>query len=1045
MRMTDIHVERFGVWRDLHLQLPENNLSILYGPNEAGKSTLMRFVRAMLYGFPPGRPSNNVASLSGGTGTLEVEHDRRRFRIQRVDNQANRGDVIVTSLDQYPAPYNLLDLMLNGVEEEVFEKVFAVGLREIQELGTLQDGEVADRIYGLTLGPDGQKLIGSAEKFRARRAELLDAAKGDGRLASLFDRHDRLSSDLRLHDKRMRQHRELCRERARLEAEIGTQKQRHSNLQSELRGHLVMQRIHGPWKHVADCEAELSTLRTVQDFPERGIERLEKFEYDLKEATAAKLKLADNARNSRSQANKLRLPSSYRMHAGSIQGLIDQKTWIRQVQDKIAGIQLHTEPLQMELELRLEALGPGWSVKRLETFDTSPAAHFRLVNVARAFRAAVARRSKAHRIINRLDVYCNEKTTQISQGMQTHNVTSIEHGLLSTRRLLANLEHIGKFKVQHAEFQQRQISLDEERERIESRLILPPWVYFVLVLFGISGFGMLIYGLNSGLQLNQVVGAVYTLLIVTCGGICWAIKNHFETETQQRLDQVNEQTDANLRRIRETQEQTKQLITPDLLAYHSAMGQSPDGFSEAELIKKLAQRSTALEGLRRDEQALMARRQRLSDLQTQQALREREVGIARQNWQDLMSSLGFAPNSSVEQAFEAWRLVTEACEIRRRLEALLREQQQQKWIVQSYERRICEIGLRITGVEMDGNQAWDHFQSWEQLLTAHMENRPERIRLKKEAKSRMREAGEYHALTQDLKTQKAALLVQAGTTDRQEFLDRAEKAARRIALLEELTEARMQLERAMGSDRDLAITEDLLHSYDPTTTRQRVESLKQDIASIELDLQRGFEQLGSLKHEIRQLETNRDTSRLRFEREQIAAELDETLGEWVATELAGHSLLGLRGHFERTCQPVTLADASRHLERLTVGKYRNVWTPLGERQLRIDDEKQRTLSVEQLSRGTREQLFLSIRLALVEELARQGVRLPMVLDDVLVNFDQERSQAATDVLRDFASKGHQVLLFTCHRHLAEQAEAQGMQPIWLPGRESLATTERLAG
>ena len=129
-----------------------------------------------------------------------------------------------------------------------------------------------------------------------------------------------------------------------------------------------------------------------------------------------------------------------------------------------------------------------------------------------------------------------------------------------------------------------------------------------------------------------------------------------------------------------------------------------------------------------------------------------------------------------------------------------------------------------------------------------------------------------------------------------------------------------------------------------------------------------------------------------------------------------------------------------------MGKYRNVWTPLGERQLRIDDDQNRTLRVEQLSRGTREQLFLAIRLALVEELARQGTRLPMVLDDVLVNFDQERSEAATEVLRDFAQKGYQVLLFTCHRHLAERAETQGLQPIWLPGKETLqASAERLAG
>ena len=40
-----------------------------------------------------------------------------------------------------------------------------------------------------------------------------------------------------------------------------------------------------------------------------------------------------------------------------------------------------------------------------------------------------------------------------------------------------------------------------------------------------------------------------------------------------------------------------------------------------------------------------------------------------------------------------------------------------------------------------------------------------------------------------------------------------------------------------------------------------------------------------------------------------------------------------------TCQPATLALASKYLEKLTRGRYRNVWTPLGQRELRVDDER----------------------------------------------------------------------------------------------------------
>ena len=67
----------------------------------------------------------------------------------------------------------------------------------------------------------------------------------------------------------------------------------------------------------------------------------------------------------------------------------------------------------------------------------------------------------------------------------------------------------------------------------------------------------------------------------------------------------------------------------------------------------------------------------------------------------------------------------------------------------------------------------------------------------------------------------------------------------------------------------------------------------------------------------------------------------------------------------------------------------------------------------QLSRGTTEQLYLSIRLGLAQELARRGVALPLVMDDVLVHFDPERARGMAEVLGVFARE-HQVLFFTCH-------------------------------
>ncbi|MCH7685807.1 MAG: hypothetical protein IH899_03860 [Planctomycetes bacterium] len=110
----------------------------------------------------------------------------------------------------------------------------------------------------------------------------------------------------------------------------------------------------------------------------------------------------------------------------------------------------------------------------------------------------------------------------------------------------------------------------------------------------------------------------------------------------------------------------------------------------------------------------------------------------------------------------------------------------------------------------------------------------------------------------------------------------------------------------------------------------------------------------------------------------------------------------------------------------------------------VDDQDGRTLKVEQLSGGTREQLFLSIRFALMDEFRRRGIELPMILDDVIVNFDHHRADAAVETLQELTARGHQILFFTCHMHLAQLFENRGAKLIRLPENRTM-NEERRAG
>ena len=92
---------------------------------------------------------------------------------------------------------------------------------------------------------------------------------------------------------------------------------------------------------------------------------------------------------------------------------------------------------------------------------------------------------------------------------------------------------------------------------------------------------------------------------------------------------------------------------------------------------------------------------------------------------------------------------------------------------------------------------------------------------------------------------------------------------------------------------------------------------------------------------------------------------------------------------------------------------------MDEEKLYVKDRDGSRKALEELSTGTAEQLYLAIRFGFISEFERGNEPLPIILDDVFVNFDPERFQAACGAVGKLAET-HQVFTFTCHPQIAEK-------------------------
>lgn len=92
-----------------------------------------------------------------------------------------------------------------------------------------------------------------------------------------------------------------------------------------------------------------------------------------------------------------------------------------------------------------------------------------------------------------------------------------------------------------------------------------------------------------------------------------------------------------------------------------------------------------------------------------------------------------------------------------------------------------------------------------------------------------------------------------------------------------------------------------------------------------------------------------------------------------------------------------------------------------------------------MSEGTRDQLFLALRVAAIEDHLTSAEPLPFIGDDILQTFDDERALAALRVLADL-SEHTQIIVLTHHRHVLDLASHLPPGTIFSCRREPLATT-----
>lgn len=271
-----------------------------------------------------------------------------------------------------------------------------------------------------------------------------------------------------------------------------------------------------------------------------------------------------------------------------------------------------------------------------------------------------------------------------------------------------------------------------------------------------------------------------------------------------------------------------------------------------------------------------------------------------------------------------------------------------------------------------------------------------------------------------LQSEVQALFEASGVEDGNEdaFLSLARANTRHAELRAEEQQAGTALRRIMGEP-DLRKLENELDQIEHSALAPELEQLKGRRDSLEKELTDRRQTRADLQAELRRVASADDVSQLRYHEEALSEDIRSLAEEWTTLAVTRELLDRAKQHFEQDQQPAILRDATRFFKVFTADAYEQVIAPLGERgTLEVVDGGGRRRTAAQLSRGTAEQLYLAIRFGYVRNHAANRDPLPVVMDDILVNFDPVRAAAAAQAIAEL-SQTHQVLFFTCHPAIAE--------------------------
>lgn len=418
------------------------------------------------------------------------------------------------------------------------------------------------------------------------------------------------------------------------------------------------------------------------------------------------------------------------------------------------------------------------------------------------------------------------------------------------------------------------------------------------------------------------------------------------------------------------------------------------------------------------EKNLQKLRDELSEAEQSAQQAKEDLQQWRIDWSEAVAALGLDRNAApseanlvIEAADELFRLIKEADDLRSRIEGIDRDAGGFK---RSLQRLFAQTANDLLELAVDQAVA-DLYDRLEAASTAQTKLDGWKGQLETEKSKRDKANSKIEQLQAKIKV----MCQQAGCSAPDDLPAAEQRSVRRREIKKELEIVTEQLDDlAAGGSLDEWIAE--AQQFDPDRLRADLQRLGEEISQLDREKTEITEAIGSHRNELRRMDGSGRAAAAQEQAEHLLAAIRSDAEQYIRLRLASAVLRRSIERFRQASQGPVLSRAGELFAELTLGSFGGLRADYDDQGnavlVGIRTDSGQAVNINCMSDGTCDQLYLALRLALLESYLNGREPLPFIVDDILIMFDDDRAVAALKALARLSEKT-QVIFFTHHEHL----------------------------